>query len=933
MILGKADGLAIEARTSGDLSRWDQAIAEALRARERLESGGGSPAVRRETDARLQTFSTEQSHRRETLQTEQKDRQVVAGLAEARLQASKVKDGVFDNQSKLDAYLAAFRAYGINLEVLPTEDAAGRIRSSKVADELIAAVDDWASFEKTAVFAKRLEAIARAAETDRLRTRSAIWSPVATRPPCVDSARARKTVESSALVSATFSTPCCGSIRAELPVARSDSPRELVRPLAEPRPRDGIHEVGTTAGPGGRTASLGGRCTAPDSSIVHSNLGSALVAQRKLDQAIAAFHVAIRIKPDFAKAHYNLGVALRDQGKRNQAIAAFREAIRIKPDLVEAHTNLAFALRDQGKLDEAIDAYREAIRVKPDYPNSHIGLGLALEAHGKLDEAIAAFREAIRIKPDFAEAHEILGNSLRDHGRFDEAIDAYREAIRIKPDFALVHENLGIVLTTQGKLDLAIAAHRTAIRLKADSAGSHNNLGIALRRQGKLDEAIASFREATRIKPDLAEAHYGLGLALQAQGKLDEAIAAFREATRIKPDLAEAHYDLGLVLQAQGKLDEAIAAFREAIRIEPRHPMAHYNLGVALRRQAKLDESIAAFHEAIRIKPDLAEAQYGLGLGLQAQHKLDEAIAAFHEAIRIKPDYALAHTCIGIALATQGKFDEAIAAYREAIRIDPKHAAAHYNLGVRLATQGKLDEAVAAYREAIRLKPDYAEAHCNLGGVLATQGHFKESLESREKGHELGSKLPGWPFPSEDWVRDARRLVDLEAKIPAILKGEARVKDLAERLSLAYICSKKGQPAASARFWGEAFAERPELADDLEEGHRYNAACAAALGGSGSGQNAPLPDEATRHALREKALGWLRADLANWAKVLDGGNEPVRKQAVAQTLAHWKQDVDLASIRDEGALAKLPDGERDAFRVLWADVEALLRKATVGVRR
>jgi hypothetical protein len=159
------------------------------------------------------------------------------------------------------------------------------------------------------------------------------------------------------------------------------------------------------------------------------------------------------------------------------------------------------------------------------------------------------------------------------------------------------------------------------------------------------------------------------------------------------------------------------------------------------------------------------------------------------------------------------------------------------------------------------------------------------------------------------------------------LRGEARPTDAANRLGLADVCYKKGLQAASARFWDEAFAERPELANDMAKGYRYNAACAAALAGTGSGQDDPPPDQATRIGLREKARRWLRADLAAWAKVLEGGNEPARKRAVFRTLARWKADPDLAGIRDEPALAKLPEVEREAFRSLWADVDALRKKA------
>jgi hypothetical protein len=57
-----------------------------------------------------------------------------------------------------------------------------------------------------------------------------------------------------------------------------------------------------------------------------------------------------------------------------------------------------------------------------------------------------------------------------------------------------------------------------------------------------------------------------------------------------------------------------------------------------------------------------------------------------------------------------------------------------------------------------------------------------------------------------------------------------------------------------------------------------------------------------------------------------GGN-PRAPPVILQQLAHWKVDTDLAGIRDEPELAKLPEPERAALRSLWADVEALRKKA------
>jgi hypothetical protein len=127
-----------------------------------------------------------------------------------------------------------------------------------------------------------------------------------------------------------------------------------------------------------------------------------------------------------------------------------------------------------------------------------------------------------------------------------------------------------------------------------------------------------------------------------------------------------------------------------------------------------------------------------------------------------------------------------------------------------------------------------------------------------------------------------------------------------------------------ARLYDEAFAADPSLADNMNDRHRYHASRAASLGGSVQAQADPPLDDTDRSLLR-KALGWLRADLTAWGKRLDAA--PSQAIEISKTLRHWESDPDLAGIRDEAALAELPETERNAFRKLWAEVQALQRKA------
>ena len=59
-------------------------------------------------------------------------------------------------------------------------------------------------------------------------------------------------------------------------------------------------------------------------------------------------------------------------------------------------------------------------------------------------------------------------------------------------------------------------------------------------------------------------------------------------------------------------------------------------------------------------------------------------------------------------------------------------------------------------------------------------------------------------------------------------------------------------------------------------------------------------------------------------RLVEKGNANLR-QAIQQQLTHWQQDTDLPLLRDEKALAVLPEKERTAWQQLWADV-AIPRK-------
>jgi tetratricopeptide (TPR) repeat protein len=883
------------------------------------------------------------------------DLALLARLEQIRLEVV-VENGAFFFAARDPAYAAAFREYGIDVEALDPEAAGSLLRGRPIAAHVAAALDDWADVRGKKDRPGQLTLLTAAQATD---PEPNGWGAALRAALVRGGEMGRKELKDCAARAAEMEQPpatlaLLGRHLLHLHFAFSDPEEVRLAVLAlragqRRHPADFWlnHDLAlalTRLQPPELDEAIGHYRAAlalrPESPGVHLNLGRALEAKGRLDEAIAEYQEALRLDPDYAEAHNSLGGPLHDKGRPDEAIAEWRAALGCKryfAGAYMAHRNLGVALYHKGQLDEAIVELRAALQLKKDYPNAHNDLGLALQAKGRLDEAIAEYKEALRLQPDDPKFHANLAHALDAKGQLDEAIAEYKEAFRLQPDDPEAHTNLGLALHTKGRLDEAIAEFHEALGSKRDFAEAykaHYGLAHALDDKGQLDAAIAEYRAALLLKKDYPEAHYALAIALRAKGQLDEAITEYKEALLLKKDYPEAHTNLGRVLHDKGRTDEAIAEYREALASRQPFPeayVAHYALGIALRAKGQLDEAIAEYKEALLLKKDYPEAHTNLGRVLYDKGRTEEAIAEYREALASKqpfPEAYVAHNNLGNALQAKGRLDEAIAEFHEALRLKKDFALAHTNLGNALRAKGRLDEAIAEFHEALRLKGDYAEAHCNLGHVLRDKGLFAEALKCLRRGHELGSKDPRWPYPSLQWVKQCDQMVELEARLPAVLTGEVKPRDVGERLTLAWMCQLpcKALYAAAARFFGEAFADDPKLAEDVRAAHRYNAACAAALAGCGQGQDAGRLSGKERAGLRRQALDWLRADLQAWQSLLEKGphtNCPV----VVRQLAHWLEDTDFNGVRGEKALAGLPEAERADWQKLWQEVEALRQQA------
>ena len=138
-----------------------------------------------------------------------------------------------------------------------------------------------------------------------------------------------------------------------------------------------------------------------------------------MEDAVACYREAVRLKPDDPVGAPRLGQSLAEAGKVQRGRRLLPPRRRTQAGLRRGPLRPGQALQEQGKIDEAVACYHRALQLEPDFAAAYNNLGVAYQHQGRLDEAVACCRRAVEFTPDDAKALSNLGNGLKDQGKLD----------------------------------------------------------------------------------------------------------------------------------------------------------------------------------------------------------------------------------------------------------------------------------------------------------------------------------------------------------------------------------------------------------------------------------------------------------------------------------------------------------------------------------
>jgi FimV-like protein len=264
-----------------------------------------------------------------------------------------------------------------------------------------------------------------------------------------------------------------------------------------------------------------------------------------------------KFKPANAEYYLQLGDALRAGHRFEEAIAPYKEAVRLAPQSAIAHDRLAFGLTRVRQFAAADAEFREASRLAPNDAGILKDIGISDLEQGRMSEAAAAFEKSLKIDAAQAEAHNGLGGARMKMGDSAGAEAEFREAIRLRPHYAEAHHNFAYLLSAAGRFDEAEYHFTESLRINGNNAETRFDYAAMLARASRADDAQHQVEAVLRLNPRHLKSLDLLGNILDRKGMHAEAIGQFRRAVEIAPESGLANLDLGAALLRTGDIVSA----------------------------------------------------------------------------------------------------------------------------------------------------------------------------------------------------------------------------------------------------------------------------------------------------------------------------------------------------------------------------------------
>ncbi len=396
-----------------------------------------------------------------------------------------------------------------------------------------------------------------------------------------------------------------------------------------------------------------------------------LMLDKDAAAALKEFQQLAADVPSNPVIRFNLGLALLANRKLEDARTAFLEAARMQRNFLEPRLALAQIAMDREQWRELQQTAADVLTINPRHPQGRYFRAAAYTGLGNYEEARKILAELLKEFPNYREAHLQMAFLDLAERRYPQADTRLRE----------LYEKTRDPRALTGRVEVQLAQNRQKEGLAMAQAELAKNPGdarlrlLVARTALRVADYALAVRELIRLAerdPNWDYLYLLLGQAHQFNGDLPRAILAFQRALQITPGSLEATLRLAYAYEVAGKYAEAIAAYRKALELNPNTPIAMNNLAYLLSEHGgDLDEALKLAQLALQRLPQQRYIADTVGWIFLKKNDLDSAMQIFQGLVKKYPDEPAFRYHYGAALLKKGDRTRARAELQTALQHKP----------------------------------------------------------------------------------------------------------------------------------------------------------------------------------------------------------------------------------------------------------------------
>jgi putative PEP-CTERM system TPR-repeat lipoprotein len=398
-----------------------------------------------------------------------------------------------------------------------------------------------------------------------------------------------------------------------------------------------------------------------------------LLAEGRLEPALARARAAVTAAPRLAMAHYVRGLAEAASHRPSEAIKSFSEVLRLNSRATIAQVQLSRLHLSRNSVDSAVIFAEQALRNAPDSLDARLALVRAWIARDDFSLAESELAALKRQAPAVAAVHALDGSLAMIRGNHAAARSAFDRALQLDASSVEALTGLTTLDMVQGRVAAARARVEAVMNAGVENADVLFLAGKVFVAAGDSEPAARVLRRNIELDPLNLDTYALLARVYADRGALDSARAEFDRLVEQEPRNIAARQMAALIAHVQGNLEAAESRYLEILKIEPRAALAGNNLAaIYAERGENLDLAQRLAETAADQFPMHPEVQDTLGFIYYQRHALAPAIRRFERSIAADPRNAMYHYHLGLAYTKNGEPDRARRALEQALALNPQ---------------------------------------------------------------------------------------------------------------------------------------------------------------------------------------------------------------------------------------------------------------------